>query len=528
MFKKFNLISNFNSENIFQIIREDEKKLKHFSFCNVLDVLNKNKKEENINIILFLQTNSHENNYLNKIIKFSQNKNVKSLNILIPIFYNLNEVLTLSLNNSFNSFQKILFEQLKNLKKKNSSNLILIDFLYLCSLYNGEVFNLKRWYLSKNSFSSDFEIYLCEKLSSIKSLVCHNRKKAIFVDLDDTLWGGTIAEDDAKEIKLGNMSAEGEAFQNFQELLRNYSKSGIILGIISRNYEKKALNFISKHPEMVLKKRDFAGWRINFNNKSDNIKSLCKELNIKSDSIVFLDNSNYERQEVEDKLNDVKVLDIGENVFEYANKLKNYLDISYTNLTKEDFRRAKNYSQIRIVKESQKNFNSHEDWLRSLKMNVEFEKFNNLQIERYHQMFNKINQINLSTRRLSKQQIKKEIRNKTKFITMRVHDKVSNLGIIGLISIREKNNIAVIKDFLFSCRALGRDLEKYFITKLTNHLFDKKVDKVFFNFKKTPKNKLCLELLNKMNITAKNNFIVKKKLSSIYNKNIFHREIIKF
>ena len=108
MFKKFNLISNFNSENIFQIIREDEKKLKHFSFCNVLDVLNKNKKEENINIILFLQTNSHENNYLNKIIKFSQNKNVKSLNILIPIFYNLNEVLTLSLNNSFNSFQKIL------------------------------------------------------------------------------------------------------------------------------------------------------------------------------------------------------------------------------------------------------------------------------------------------------------------------------------------------------------------------------------------------------------------------------------
>ena len=222
MFKKFNLISNFNSENIFQIIREDEKKLKHFSFCNVLDVLNKNKKEENINIILFLQTNSHENNYLNKIIKFSQNKNVKSLNILIPIFYNLNEVLTLSLNNSFNSLQKILFEQLKNLKKKNSSNLILIDFLYLCSLYNGEVFNLKRWYLSKNSFSSDFEIYLCEKLSSIKSLVCHNRKKAIFVDLDDTLWGGTIAEDDAKEIKLGNMSAEGEAFQNFQELLRNH------------------------------------------------------------------------------------------------------------------------------------------------------------------------------------------------------------------------------------------------------------------------------------------------------------------
>ena len=43
------------------------------------------------------------------------------------------------------------------------------------------------------------------------------------------------------------MNAEGEAFQNFQELLKNYSKTGIILGIISRNFENKAMKFMSSH-----------------------------------------------------------------------------------------------------------------------------------------------------------------------------------------------------------------------------------------------------------------------------------------
>ena len=43
----------------------------------------------------------------------------------------------------------------------------------------------------------------------------------VVFDLDDTLWGGTIAEDNIKDIKLGNMNPEGEAFQNFQELLKN-------------------------------------------------------------------------------------------------------------------------------------------------------------------------------------------------------------------------------------------------------------------------------------------------------------------
>jgi FkbH-like protein len=527
MFKKINLITNFNSENIFQVIKDDIKIISHFSFKNIIEVIKKNNRIEDLNIILYLQTSTNENDYIKKIIKETQKKNNKAINILVPAFYNMNQILPISINDKFFSFQKNFFEYLKSVNKNYINNFHLVDFLYLCNVYNDQVFNLKRWYMSKNIFTFDFELYLSKNIISIITLIKQKRKKAIFVDLDDTLWGGTIAEDDLKKIKLGNMSSEGEAFQDFQMLLKNYTTTGIILGIVSRNYEKKALNFITSHPEMILKKKDFAGWKINFNNKSDNINELCKELNLKMDSVIFLDNSTYERQEVKDKLKDIEVLNIGDNIFDYSNKLKGYFDINFLNLNKEDLKRAENYTQIRNLNESQKKFSTHEDWLKSLNMKIEFESYNKLQIERYHQMYNRINQINLSSRRLSIEKIKKELKNNMKIVTLRVEDKVTNLGIIGLISYYEKKNMIIIGDFLFSCRALGRDLEKYFIAKIVNKLLylNKKIK---FNFKKTSKNQLCTEILNKLKIEIKNNYIIEKKISPIYKKNIFLKETEKY
>ena len=87
----------------------------------------------------------------------------------------------------------------------------------------------------------------------------------------------------------------------------------------------------------------------------------------------------------------------------------------------------------------------------------------------------------------------------------------------------KKKNMIIISDFLFSCRALGRDLEKYFIVKIVNKLLylNKKIK---FNFKKTSKNQLCTEILNKLKIEMKSNYIIEKKISPIYKKNIFLEE----
>ena len=75
MLKKINLITNFNSENIFQMMKNTEKKIKHFSYNNILDILNNNNNIDDVNIIIFLQTNSIEISYLKKLQNFHKKKN---------------------------------------------------------------------------------------------------------------------------------------------------------------------------------------------------------------------------------------------------------------------------------------------------------------------------------------------------------------------------------------------------------------------------------------------------------------------
>ena len=57
--------------------------------------------------------------------------------------------------------------------------------------------------------------------------------------------------------------------------------------------KKLALSTIEEHPAMILRKGDFAAWRINWNDKAANLLELAEELNLGLDSFVFLDDSPW-------------------------------------------------------------------------------------------------------------------------------------------------------------------------------------------------------------------------------------------
>ena len=85
------------------------------------------------------------------------------------------------------------------------------------------------------------------------------------------------------------------------------SNRGIQLVIVSKNDEQVALDAIDKHPEMVLRRDDFAGWRINWNDKAENIVSLAGELDLGLASAVFLDDNPAERERIRGAFPDVLV-----------------------------------------------------------------------------------------------------------------------------------------------------------------------------------------------------------------------------
>ena len=82
-------------------------------------------------------------------------------------------------------------------------------------------------------------------------------------------------------------------------------------------------------------------------------------------------------------------------------------------------------------------------------------------IKRVTQLFNKTNQLNLATRRLSESELEGWAEIKTNHIlTVSVSDSFGNLGLVGVLGMNLVDNVGVITDFILSCRAMGREVEK--------------------------------------------------------------------
>src|SRR5689334_23080019 len=132
-------------------------------------------------------------------------------------------------------------------------------------------YNRKLWYLAKMPFNPDvFERAARDFKAGLRAIAGHT-KKLIVVDLDDTLWGGIVGEVGWENLRLGGHDGIGEAYADFQKALKALARNGAVLAIASKNDEAVALEAIDKHPEMILRRSDFAAWRINWSDKAQNI-----------------------------------------------------------------------------------------------------------------------------------------------------------------------------------------------------------------------------------------------------------------
>ena len=147
--------------------------------------------------------------------------------------------------------------------------------------------NPKLWYMGKIGFGNEVFREAVKDVKAAVRGIAGQARKLIILDLDDTLWGGSVGDVGLEGIRLGGHDPTGEAFADFQAALRALKNRGVLLGIVSKNEESIAVEAISGHPEMVLRLDDFAGWRINWADKASNIQALVSELNLGLQSVVI-------------------------------------------------------------------------------------------------------------------------------------------------------------------------------------------------------------------------------------------------
>jgi FkbH-like protein len=297
------------------------------------------------------------------------------------------------------------------------------------------------------------------------------RKKCIVLDCDNTLWGGVVGEDGVHGVKLGQ-DYPGNAFKSFQELLFNLSQKGIILAVCSKNNLADVEELWKNNPNNLINDKVLSAYRINWQNKAENIKSIAEELNIGTDSFVFIDDNPIERELVREFLPEVVVPDFPQKPYELVDFFWNVYNeyFSTFELSSEDLNKTEQYKENFFRNESKKIFADMDDYLASLHIVVDIIPADDGNISRLAQMTQKTNQFNLRTQRYTEEELKVKINGGSHIFCANVKDKFGDNGITIECIIDERQDELFLDTYLLSCRILGREIEKVTLLSIIKKL----------------------------------------------------------
>lgn len=357
--------------------------------------------------------------------------------------------------------------------------------------------------LARTYYSPAGEVLFSNYLERYFAPLYQAQKKVLAVDLDNTLWGGVIGEDGIENIRLG-LDQGGYPYLRFQESLLTLKKSGILLVICSKNNELDAQEVFRKHPDMRLKWEDFVSHRVNWNLKSENLKSIAEELNLGISSFAFFDDSSFERTQMREALPEVDVIEVPNDASMYVCALSEYTGFDALKLSDEDRSRTEMYVTERARKDLRAQSDSLEGFYESLNMEAQILKVTQTQLSRVHQLIQKTNQFNLTTRRYSESDLQSMLAGPNspyEIYALRLKDKLGENGLTGAIIIKKHQNKWEIDTFLLSCRVIGRTVEYALIRWLAEKAQNENIAHISAQFIPTEKNQVASEFLLKAGFT---------------------------
>ncbi len=347
----------------------------------------------------------------------------------------------------------------------------------------------KYYYMSQMqvnpALAGEFREWFDARMRAIQS----KRKKCLVLDLDNTVWGGVLGEDGKDGIKLSN-NYPGSCYRDFQKLVREAIDQGVIVAVCSKNNEPEVWDCFETHPDMVLKKDDLSSYRINWTDKATNLREIAAELNIGTDSLVFIDDSPQERALISMTMPEVTVPDYPAKPYQLRQFMLSVFDEHFRiyQLTNEDRKKTSQYKDNARRVSAGKDFASLEDFIRTLDIHVLLSSADSYNIPRIAQMTQKTNQFNLTTKRYTESDIQKFVDSGAWVVCASVRDKFGDSGITMAAVIEMDGQRANVDSFLLSCRILGRKIELAIAQRVFNELFDRGCRHISARYIPTAKN----------------------------------------
>lgn len=339
-----------------------------------------------------------------------------------------------------------------------------LKFTIIKEVINPHTENIKNIQeLTDKITEEEIRLFNClKKIDSQKSVI-----KCVAWDLDNTIWEGTIDNNDNVKLKKGVL-----------DLFNELQRQGIPSVVISKNNYKFAMEQLTK---FNLEKY-FLEFKISWNDKYTAIQEISDSLNISLNSILFIDDSEFELLQCNLFLPEVQTL--------HADKfleLQNIIQSDYT--TQEGSKRIELYRSIIQRNEIEKTMDK-ESFLQLCEIDIKIDVAKDEHFERIIELSERTNQFNLSNKILIKNELSKY---NFKYICS-MKDIFADYGIVGSIIGNVENNVLNIAFFTVSCKVEGRNIGSHMIDFIIESAKSDGVSSINAKYKNNRKNKRLTSL----------------------------------
>jgi FkbH-like protein len=293
--------------------------------------------------------------------------------------------------------------------------------------------------------------------------------KCIVWDLDKTLWEGILVEDGPAKVRLKPEVAN---------ILKQLDERGILHSIASKNNPDEALAVLS-----TLGIEDyFLCPQISWQPKSQAIAAIAQQLNIGKDTLLFVDDSEFELQEVQTVHADVRVVN-ADRYLEIAD-----MDICDVPVTEESRDRRKMYQVESKRQNTAGQFgDDYMEFLRYCDIRLKIQPMTETNLPRVHELTQRTNQMNFSGNRYEKSVLEQILHTVClDTYVLEVEDRFGSYGVVGFCIVDRR--VPLMTDLMFSCRVQSKRVEHAFLAHIIQKYIALTGKDFNVNYRKTPRN----------------------------------------
>jgi len=321
-------------------------------------------------------------------------------------------------------------------------------------------------------------------------------KKGLITDLDDTLWAGLVGEVEQDGVSW-DLASHSQLHGLYQQQLRALAEQGVLVAVASKNGREIVERALAR-PDLAMARDKMFPLEVHWEAKSGSVERILKAWNVAADSVVFVDDSPMELEEVKAGHPGIECIRFPKGDYPAGLALLRRLRDLFgkARLSEEDAYRLESIRQGQDFQAVGESAGGAENFLATAEATITLEYNPPATDRRVVELVNKTNQFNLNGIRYTEAEWHALLQEANSFaVAVSYQDKFGPLGKVAVVRGAHDENGVRIHTWVMSCRAFSRRIEY----RCLREIFERYgAHEIVLDLKPTSKNAPAQDFLSKL------------------------------